>query len=229
MKKIYIGTPAYSGKVNALYALSLVQTAAYLASKNIPSYLSIPTGSSLITAERNRLISDFLKSDCTHMLCIDADMAWKPEDVEKLLNYEKDFVGACYPARLEKKFIFRPCVKEDDSLITDGKALIKMNYIPAGFILLSKKLISTMSVVHAKDYYKPKDEKQPDGYALFNTEVYEEEFWGEDFVFCRKAREAGFDIWVDPLILLNHDGNVGCLAEVISPDRPDKLDPKKEV
>lgn len=229
MKKLYIGTPAYSGKVNALYALSLVQTAALLGSKQIYTYLSIPTGSSLITAERNRLLADFLKSDCTHLLCIDSDIAWKPEDVVKLLDYEKDFVGACYPARLEKKFIFRPCVNENESLVTDGKALIKMKYIPAGFILLTKELVKKMTEFHKELYYKPKDETQPDGWALFNTEVYEGEFWGEDFVFCRRAREAGFDIWVDPLVLLNHDGSIGCLAEVLSDKKPDLIDSKKEV
>jgi GT2 family glycosyltransferase len=29
---------------------------------------------------------------------------------------------------------------------------------------------------------------------------------GEDFLFCDRAREAGFEVWVDPTIKLGHMG-----------------------
>ncbi len=101
-----------------------------------------------------------------------------------------------------------------------------MNYIPAGFLLLKRCVLEKMIIVHSDTYYKPKDESMPDGYCLFNTEVRGQEFWGEDYVFCRKAREAGFDIWVDPLIEFDHAGVRGKLLQVLTNDKEKAMELK---
>lgn len=219
MIKLMIATPAYSGKVHASYAVSLAETVALLTSKGIPLEMHIPTSGSLIAAERNRILRCFYKSDCTHLLCIDSDIAWQAESVEKMLAHDVDFIGCCYPARLENTFLFRASVNEDGSLASNGVSLLKMEYIPAGFLLMRKNVIEKMHEVHSDRYFKPKQGSGDDGYALFNTEIYEGEYWGEDYVFCRLVRQAGFDIWVDPVIPLNHDGKVGCLAQVLTNDK----------
>jgi hypothetical protein len=96
-----------------------------------------------------------------------------------------------------------------------------MQYIPAGFMLIAKSVITKMREKHPDLYYEPKDKRNnPEpGYCFFNTEVWEGEFWGEDFVFCRKAREAGVEIWVDPLIQFDHAGTVGMLLEVLTQNK----------
>lgn len=224
MNKIFIATPAYSGKVNVQYAICLAETCCLLGSKGIPAQMYIPTSGSLIAAERNRILKQFLKSECTHILCIDSDLGWPPHAVEAMINQNVDFVAGCYPARLEKSFLFRACLKEDGSLVNNGVNLIKMDYIPAGFMLIKREVIEKMMEVHKDRYFKPKDPKGEDGYALFNTEIYEGEFWGEDFVFCRLAREAGFDIWVDPAIEFDHNGTRGMLTSILTndPNQPPK-------
>jgi hypothetical protein len=60
-------------------------------------------------------------------------------------------------------------------------------------------------------------------YCFFDTEVYDGEFWGEDYVFCRRVREAGFDIYVDPLIEFDHAGTVGSLIEILTTDKDKAL------
>ncbi len=220
MIKVFIATPSYSGKVNAQYAISLAETCTLLYTKGIGVQLFIPTSGSLLAAERNRILKSFLESDCTHILCLDNDLGWPCQSVEALIKHDVDFVGGVYPARLERTFLFRPCLKEDDALVTNNVNLIKMQYIPAGFMLLKRNVIEKMNEFHKDRYFKPKDPAAADGYALFNTELYEGEFWGEDFVFCRLAREAGFDIWVDPLIEFDHDGTRGMLAEILTNQSP---------
>lgn len=217
--KLMIATPAYSGRVHATYCSAIAETCALLGSKGIGIQLHIPTSGSLLAAERNRILRHFVNSECTHLLCIDSDLAWPAVAVEALLKHNVDFVGGCYPARQENTFLFRPCNNPDGSLVTNGISLVKMEYIPAGFMMIRKAVIEKMQEVHADRYFKPKGAAGEDGYALFNTEVYEGEFWGEDYVFCRLVREAGFDIWVDPAIQFNHDGKVGMLAQVLTNDR----------
>lgn len=219
--KLFIATPAFDGKTFVPYTISLAETVSLLAKHHIQVEYRIVTSGSLLCAERNRLVTSFLESDCTHMLCIDSDIGWPAQAVIALLQKQVPFVAGCYPARGEKTFLFRPCVQENDALVVDReKNLIKMNYIPAGFMLLQRQVLEKMIETHPQDKFVPKDKSNPEGYALFNTEIFEGEFWGEDFVFCRKARNAGFDIWVDPMIQFDHAGNIAMLAEVLTDKKP---------
>jgi len=220
-KKVFIATPAYSGVVNVQYALSLSDTLMLLAKHNIETMPRISTSGSLLVAERNRLLEAFWQSNCTHMLCIDSDLGWPAQAVLAMLDANKEFVAGVYPARgNEKSFLFRPEKNPNGSIVTE-KHLLKMQYIPAGFMLISRSAIKKMREKYENLYFEPKDKNcgNPEpGYCLFNTEVYEGEFWGEDFVFCRRAREAGIDIWVDPLIQFDHAGTLGILIEALTDD-----------
>lgn len=219
--KIMIATPAYAGKLDIPYTVSLAETLFLLRSHGIEVQLFITTSGSLLVSERNRIVQAFWGSDCTHILCIDADLGWPPQAVLAMLDAKKEFIAGVYPARGDKKiFIFRPEYNEDNSIVKENH-LLKMQYIPAGFMLIDRSAIEKMRNKHQNLYYEPKDKRNnPEpGYCFFNTEVWEGEFWGEDFVFCRKAREAGVDIWVDPLIQFDHAGTVGMLIDVLTPNR----------
>lgn len=220
--KVMIATPAYSGKVDIPYALSLANTMHLLALHQIEVQPMITASGSLLVAERNRIVQSFWESDCTHLLCIDGDLGWPAQAVLAMLESKKEFVAGVYPARgVEKTFLFRPECHSDGRIVQD-KHLLKMQYIPAGFMLIAKSAIAKMRDAHPDLYYEPKDKSaanpQP-GYCFFNTEVWDGEFWGEDFVFCRKAREAGVEIWVDPLIQFDHAGTIGMMAESLSANR----------
>ena len=39
--------------------------------------------------------------------------------------------------------------------------------------------------------------------------------WGEDYIFCKNAIEAGINIWCDPNIEFIHAGVTGKLTEVL--------------
>jgi len=221
--KLFIATPAFDGKVHVPFAISLAETSVLCAKNHINVEYRVVTSGSLLCAERNRLLSSFLDSDCTHILCIDSDLGWPAQAVLAMLSKKVPFIAGCYPARTEKSFLFRPSVNENNSLVTDKeRGLVKMEYIPAGFMLIERQVIEKMIETTPERKFTPKDPSIPSGHALFNTEIYEGEFWGEDFVFCRLAREAGFDIWVDPLIQFNHAGNIGMFAEVLTDKPPEE-------
>lgn len=223
MVKIFLGTPAYSGKVNAQFAISLAETYCDLARNNIECDIRLNCSGSLLCAERNRLVDTFLKSDCTHMLCVDSDLGWPFQCVRGLLSHDLDFVGGVYPTRRENAFLFRPIFNDDKSIRKTEKGLLEMESIPAGFMLLKRQMLEKMVRHFPHLYFSPKDPTKPSGYALFNTEVINEEFWGEDYVFCLRARQAGFQIWVDPCIEFDHDGVRGMLLQALTEDKSKAL------
>jgi hypothetical protein len=219
--KLLIATPAYDGKVNVPYAIALSETVNLLTHHGIQVDLKITTSGSLLCAERNRLIEYFRHSDSTHMLCIDADLGWPAMAVKAMLDANLEFVGGCYPARGVQEFLFRTQDNPDGTIMQGPKGHLKMNYIPAGFLLLKKSVIEKMVAKFPNLYFKSKGDGS-EGYCLFDTEVFEGEFWGEDFVFCRRARESGVDIWVDPLIEFDHAGTRGMLASLLK--KKDEVD-----
>lgn len=219
---VRIATPAYSGKVNVQYAISLADTVGMLRASGVTVSTRIVTSGSLLVAERNRLLEDFWLSGATHLLCIDGDLGWPPQAVIAMLQSGKEFVAGVYPARGNRSFVFRAETREDGGIVNQGH-LLKMEYIPAGFMLISREAVGKMRDKFPELYYSPKDPNsdKESTFCLFNTEVWEGEFWGEDYVFCRRAREAGIDIWVDPMIQFDHDGNIGALMEILSDKKPE--------
>lgn len=233
--KLMIATPAYNGKVDIPYALSYANTCVLLAANNIQITPLIVTSGSLLVAERNKIIQTFYESDCTHLLCIDSDLGWPAEAVIAMLKQEKDIVAGVYPARTnmstENEYLCRPYLNPDNTVITENH-LIKMEYIPAGFMLISKNCIQKLRDKFPERYYEPKNDaigNPSKGFCFFNTEIYDGEFWGEDFVFCRLLKEAGIDIWVDPLIQFDHAGRLGMLLEILSTDKTKKIPPTLNV
>ncbi len=212
MNKIFLATPAYDGKVHVQYAISLAETHTYLLQNGINLDIRINTSGSFLVAERNRLITAFLETDCTHMLFVDSDLGWPAQSVKVLLDYDEEFVCGVYPTKRENCFIFRPALKDDKSLIISPKNLVEMEYVPAGFMLIKRNVIEKLCERFQDQHYIPKDPDQKPGYCLFNTEVWEGEFWGEDYLFCRRVRECGFKIWADAMIEFDHAGVKGMLG-----------------
>ena len=219
MKKVFIGTPAYDGKVHVQYAMALLDTCKILEMYGFEPIVRVSTCGSLLVADRNRIIQMFWESGADYLLCIDSDLGWDPRAVAKLISSQKDFCAGVYPSRDRSGFTFRPFLEQDGKIVMDPETkLLKMEYIPAGFMLIKREVIAKMREEFPELYYSPKDPRsdRESAFCFFDTEVWEGEFWGEDYVFCRRARQAGFDIWVDPLIMFDHAGVQGALIQSLT-------------
>jgi hypothetical protein len=222
-KKIFVSTPAYEGKVHVHYAMMLLDLQKIFEMSGYVVDIRLPVGGSLLVADRNRIIEMFWQSGADYMLCIDSDIAFDPNYIlrfiEQMEKTGKDFIGGVYPSRDRSGFNFRPVLEEDSKIVQCKQTgLLQMEYIPAGCMLMTRNLIAKMKDHFPELYYCPKDQrnKSEAAYCFFDTQVWEGEFWGEDYVFCRRVREAGFDIWVDPTIQFNHAGVHGTLMDTLT-------------
>jgi len=219
MKKLMIASPCHQGKCDVNFTLSLINTLYSLNSVNVQTYVLLPESGSLLIKERNDILEAFWRSECTHLLCIDSDVGWAGDAPLKFLNYDVDIVAGVYPARRNNpkipKFLFLPETDENDQLIFDEeKQLMKMKGVPAGFMMISRDCLKKM-----RDFYPDKkylgSNNFDSAYSFFNTEVRDGYMWGEDYVFCKNAIDAGINIWCDPKIEFIHAGVTGKLAEVL--------------
>lgn len=162
---------------------------------------NIGTNESLVTRARNEMTGWFLNTGFTHQMWLDADIEFEPEDVAKLWNLQADIAVAAY------------CMKRPDKPLSawkDGKLVrledcpsepFEVDFAGTGFMMIRRGVIEQLAE-DAETYQGP-DGRVP---ALYMTPVHNDGFESEDYHFCRKAREAGFTILMDPSIRLGHIG-----------------------
>lgn len=96
---IFIGTPAYGGMTSSFYTQSMTRLFHIAGSHGITIGLETIANESLITRARNNILVDFIDSNFSHLVFIDADIEFNPMDVFKLVLHKKEVVGGAYPMK----------------------------------------------------------------------------------------------------------------------------------
>ena len=97
--KLFVATPMYGGLAHGMYVKACLDLQGLLSKYGVEVRFSFLFNESLITRARNYLVDEFLRSDCTHMLFIDSDVHYNPQDVIALLALDKDVIGGPYPKK----------------------------------------------------------------------------------------------------------------------------------
>ena len=95
--KLFVATPVHS-QVSMHYMQSVFKLQAQCHEKNIPIMLQLMK-SSLITQGRNLCVSEFLLTDCTHMLFIDSDIQFSAESIFKMICKDQEILSIPYPMK----------------------------------------------------------------------------------------------------------------------------------
>lgn len=163
---------------------------------------------SFLPRNRDALTRDFLKSSCSHMLCVDSDIGWKPEQAQQLLDLDQQFVGGIY------------CIKHPSLVIPtrlvhpgDQSDVVEVEYLPAGFLLLQRSCVEEMVAAYpelAYDY----------GHALWSYQFQRGVSYDqEDVAFCRRWRALGKPIWLHRQVVVTHFGDIGYRPNAASWER----------
>ena len=231
---ILIGTPCYGGLVAQGYMQSIMKLAVLASSSNFEICLALNGHDSLITRSRNTIVASFLDMpQATHLMFIDADIAFEPEYVKRMLDFNGDVVAGMYPiknidwprlrqgltpdipddrvAEIGLNFVGSPCPEGEREEI-DG--FVTGVYAGTGFKLIKRSVIERMVLAYpelkynkAQTWPRPKHESD-NQYALFECmiEPGTRSYLSEDFAFCRRWRELGGKIWLDTRSRLTHIG-----------------------
>ena len=96
---IFVATPMYGGLCNGSYAMGMIQSTQTFATNGILMYFGFTQNESLITRGRNSLADDFLSTDCSHLMFIDADIGFNPNDIIHMIDADKDIICGIYPKK----------------------------------------------------------------------------------------------------------------------------------
>ena len=221
---LFVATPMYGGLCTGMYTSGIMQLVGACGQNGMKMYFSFMMNESLITRARNSMAFDFLKSDATHMMFIDADISFNPNDVVRMVQADKDIICGIYPKKEINWQTVRNAINAgvpDDQLKHHTGAFVVnlVDYqtevtVPinqpveiwnggTGFMLIQRHVLETMVVAHPEWFYEFKGE---DICGVFDFQNRDGVYLGEDYLFCDRAREHGYKIYIDVDISLPHVG-----------------------
>ena len=181
-RKLFIATPMYGGMCAGMYTRSMADLSAMCAAHGIPLQMYFLFNESLITRARNYCVDEFMRSDAEHLMFIDADIGFNPQDVIALMalqaNDEKyEIIGGPYPKKciswekikhavdkgvadedpnvLEKfvgDYVFNPKGGQTSIQISEPCEVLE---IGTGFMMISKNALKKFEKAYPELSYKP--------------------------------------------------------------------------
>jgi GT2 family glycosyltransferase len=125
-------------------------------------------------------------------MCVDHDIAFGPTTVAQLVNHDKDIVAGIYRQRRPSQVLevfdknYRPYYEANQF----GDKLFEVGAIGLGCALIKVDVFKKI------------------GYPQFDYHraIKAEDSLSEDVDFCMKARNKGYQVWIDPEIRCDHYG-----------------------
>lgn len=208
---IFIATPAYGGQVTISYLTSLLNTTFSLAQEEINFEVRMLGNESLIIKGRDMLTGMFMRTDHTHILFLDADVQWHPEDVLRLIAHDKEVICGAYPKKVfPLEYPIQWVWEEEGQSIKQKDGIAEIKNAGAGFLLIKREVIEKLNKAHPELKYTTFDygpRENVDCYSIWDTIVKDEEFYGEDQAFMERWRALGGKVYLDLAINLNHVGS----------------------
>jgi hypothetical protein len=233
---VFLATPMYGGVCNGTYAVGLLQMVGIFSNAGVPFQFAYMMNESLITRARNSLARDFLATECTHLMFIDADIGFNPADIVHMLYADKDIICGIYPKKeinwvdvskavkngVEPKDLSQHTGAFVVNLVEDATSVEGDMYSPieisnggTGFMLIKREVFECLIgrvPTYTNDMFAAVDldRKPQEINEFFATSIDKDSgnrLLSEDYHFCKIAREAGFKVWAAPWAKLSHTGS----------------------
>ena len=179
--KVIVGIPS-TDMVHADFAVSLSMITMYTVSACPDIHLlgTINEKTSIIEKGRSRIAEVALASPADKLLFLDSDMVVPYTIIRRLVDADKDIIGCNYVTH--RPPIKGTCRGLDGEFVDPTKTGVQeVGFIGTGCLLIDLKVFRQMG----KPYFNVEWDKE------------KEQFNGEDYVFCKRARAAGFKVFCD--------------------------------
>jgi hypothetical protein len=231
---LVVATPCFGGQVSSIYASSIFKLQQVLHSKaNIDLKVLMRDGDALITRARANLVTLFLDDPAaTHLLFVDADIGFTPDQVFRLIECGADVVAGVYPIKRVNWDKARRVLASDQPnvpaaafdyvleidnpdhvIVVDG--FTRVRAAGTGFLMIRRHVLETMckdpsyaSLRFFREHSIDALAGSPNRFALFECMIDPKTgmYLSEDFAFCKRWTDIGGEIWADLGSRLDHVG-----------------------
>lgn len=201
--------------INVATTGSLIDTVGLLREKGISYGTNIYIGG-MLTGTRSDSVRQHLKKPYTHFFSVDSDIVWRAEDFLQILAYGTRYpvIGACYRAKRDTPFFL---VNAEQGMRRDDFGCVPVNGMGMGFVCIQTPVLVTLSAMAERVQYPNHSEPIPE---VFRFDKVGNARRGEDFAFYSDVHDLGYQVMLDPSIVLGHIGSKdysGRFADVLRP------------
>lgn len=214
-RRIFLAVPAYSA-VHPQLAYALMATEREFAQAGISLDMEIIHGHCHVDDCRNLLVRDFLETDATDLVFVDADLSWRPRDLIKLVSYERDVVAGIYPFKSDN--LDFPCRLIPGPIWSDQDGLIEVDGVPTGFLRIKRSVLEEMEKRANVYLNTPTESDRRRIPIIFERTLDNGVRYSGDYSFCRKWKAMGGRIYIDPAMSFGHFGEKewkGCFGDFL--------------
>jgi hypothetical protein len=239
---LVIATPCFGGQVSSIYASSIFTMQRALRSmSNVALTVQMRDGDALITRARANLVTLFLDDpSATHLLFVDADIGFAPDQVFRLIESGADVVAGVYPIKKvnwdkAKRALEagRPNLAgasldyvldiDDPERVVVVNGFTRIRYAGTGFLMIRRHVLEKMcrhyaSLQFFREHSHDALAGSPNRFALFECMIDPATgtYLSEDFAFCKRWTDLDGEIWADLQSRLDHVGPSVFRGEVAS-------------
>lgn len=218
-------SPGYSG-FSAQYVDALLRLRRICAERSIPFMWSGVQHLADIVVVRNEIARIFMESDYTHLLMVDGDIGFEPDDVTRMIARDVDFAVAAPPARTHRidavlraaasgdkgaehkaGLYFVTALAEDRAtgrLSLDDRGFCRIDSIGGAFMLFRRAVFERLAKAHPELRYTSVEGRAAVSY--FEGGIVDGVRLGEDRMFCKRWRQLGGDIHLLANASMTHTG-----------------------
>lgn len=238
---LFVATPMYGGQCFSHFTTSILQLGMLATQEGLPFQFFSINNESLIPRARNVCVHEFLKSEATHMMFIDADIGFKAEQVLAMLQIMMDepsykILGGAYP---KKVIAWEKVQKAAQAGIGannpselrhfTGDFVVNLSKEPTqedlqkpwpveelgtGCLMIQREVFETFKQQHPEKSYLPDNPRHPRFVpgerltAFFESGIDPDtgHYLSEDYYFCKKVDQLGYQSWLCPWVDLVHVG-----------------------
>lgn len=206
-KHVWIAIPAYTGQIHLGTMRSIISDMLTLAERGDRVTIFDECGNAMIADGRGLIVAQFLSADATDLVFVDSDVAWESGALVKLVDAPVDFVSGIYPQRKDPVNFCVQWLTDRKELWADpATGLLEVAGVPAGFMRLSRAMCERLVGHYTDTEFYCEQAPNKKAWALFDPYRIGKLKFGEDYSFCRRWRDIGGKIWIDPNIRMGHVG-----------------------
>ena len=233
---IFVAVPMYGGMCTGYFTQSMLTLGPILNQNGYDMAFSAMFNESLIQRGRNALAHGFMqRPECTHLMFIDSDIKFNPQDIIKMLEADKDIICGIYPKKEINwhtvKVAMDNNVEKDQLKFHTGSFVVNLvNYagevtVPVnepveifnggtGFMLIKREVFEKLAPT-VPEYTNDvgdlsgqmKEAEKIKEFFATSIEPDTNRLLSEDYHFCRIWRLAGGQVFAAPWAKLGHMGS----------------------
>jgi hypothetical protein len=201
LRRVLIGTPALDGRVDCWYADSLfdsIKLGLYQGINIIPSILH---NESILPMARNELLRSAYVHEMESIVFIDDDEKWDPQALIDVINSPYEVFGLPVVSKTDNYGAYNIRIEDPSNLVYDDAGNLSVDGIGTGFLKIGREALSALWDSSRELHFRGKNLRMICEYGEVGSD-----FVSEDYNLCRKLKDLGYGIWIDPRQTVQHTG-----------------------